>query len=239
MNIAKKHILVTGATSGIGRALVKLLIAKSDFVVHAVGRNAEALHSLADEMGSANTSTYLCDLGNEKELRALLDAVNKNTEHLDWIIHSAGYIDPHEATALDSASIHTTFETNVYAPMTLVDLFSKVMREDGGHIFISSTAGLWSSPSFPIYSASKAALNAFARSLAKQWVSQQRSSITICPGATNTPMRQKAQGDAQSHQSPDVVAEVIVRVISGESSYKNGDVVVVRDGADTLHQSLD
>ncbi len=235
MDLDKKHFLVTGASSGIGRALA-LALSSEDSVIHAVGRNEHSLQELSNEIGPGGTCImYHTNIRNHDERRALFESVSKETDHLDWIIHSAGYIDPHESEKMEESSIAATFETNVYAPMMITALFEKKLADEGGILFVSSTAGLWSSPRFP----SKAALNAYARALARQWSSSHRSSISLCPGATNTPMREVAAHDAHQHQSPTVVAEVISRIIKGDSSYKNGDIIVVRDGVDTLNSSMD
>jgi short-subunit dehydrogenase len=237
MNNKKKHVLITGASSGIGKATASLL-RNGHTHIHAVGRSEEALKILQTVIGADHCTIYQIDLRSEVERNSLERAITQNCEHIDWIIHCAGFIDPNESTLIAADSMRQTFETNTYAPIILHSLLLPHMQANGGVVFVSSTAGIWGSETFPIYSASKAAINMYAQSIARMWAQTLRTSITLCPGATNTPMRERARGDADQHQSPEIVAATIVKIILGESSYKNGDVVIVRDGVDSLYQSL-
>ena len=75
---------------------------------------------------------------------------------------------------------------------------------------------------------SKAAVNSFAQALARN--RPELFFYSVCPGPTNTKMREKIAADAKSSQSPMVVANVIGDILSGGTTYVSGDIIVVRDG---------
>ena len=62
--------------------------------------------------------------------------------------------------------------------------------------------------------------------------------LTICPGPTNTPMREKLAKDSINHQDPSIIGEAILQFILKKTDYKNGDVVIIRDGRESLYSSL-
>lgn len=107
----------------------------------------------------------------------------------------------------------------------------------GGVISISSTASLWGNPGFPNYAASKGALNTFTLALGKQFDTSERSAIVICPGGTNTAMRERIAHDSSTQQSPEVIAACITEIIEHRSPFKNKDIVVIRDGVITKHNT--
>jgi hypothetical protein len=65
-----------------------------------------------------------------------------------------------------------------------------------------------------------------------------KKSIVVAPGRTNTAMRERVAHDASQYQGPEVVAQAMVNIILDKSTYKNGDIVVIKDSTDTLHSQL-
>ena len=96
-------------------------------------------------------------------------------------------------------------------------------------ISISSTAGVWGNPDYPIYSSSKAALNVFTSSIHKKWLTQNKYAFSICPGPTNTQMRERIARDAALHQKTNIVAEYIGKILSTPEKYKNHPLYIVRE----------
>jgi NAD(P)-dependent dehydrogenase (short-subunit alcohol dehydrogenase family) len=93
----------------------------------------------------------------------------------------------------------------------------------------SSTAGLWGGGTTPLYAASKSALHGFAFSLQKDFGSE-RSSIVVCPGPSNSPMREAHAQDATLHQSPDTIAKILLDDVLSARDEREQKLFVIRKG---------
>jgi short-subunit dehydrogenase len=232
------RVLITGAEGGIGNALLEKL-RKEGVHILAVGYNKQALDGFQEEYGADSDlfHAFSADLSNRTNIDKLHNDVLHEVSAVDWIIHTAGFIDENEPKhAFHEETVKKTFAVNTFGVMWLTELFSEVVTK--GVITISSTAGIWGNRDYPIYSASKAAVTNYGRSLARTFEERDLSSIIICPGPTNTKMRERIATDAKDHQSPDVIASLISSIMAGESEYKNGDTIIARDGDHKLHQAL-
>ena len=229
--MTKKHILIIGATGGIGSAIVRAL-AKKDAIIFATGRDIGRLAKLEDDLKETKCEhqIYSLDLSDLKNIKIFENAFRKQNTRLDWIIYCSGHIEKSETTRLlEIEEVDLTMKLNLLAPIELTHLFEKYIREGGGVLFISSTAGIWGNGEYPIYSTAKGALNNFAKSLAKKWGGEKKS-MAICPGPTNTPMREIIANDAANHQDPKEVAAVAEKLIYDNDSRMNGNILVVRNG---------
>ncbi len=138
-----------------------------------------------------------------------------NPYAIDWIIFAHGVINEND--------IEETFEVNTLKCIRQTFDLLPLVRH--GIIFISSTAAITANSKFPIYSASKAAINVFAESMAKAY--PEKKFYALCPGPTNTKMWQRLglEGEAQD---PIEVAKAIKRIIDGE--FESGSIITVRKG---------
>lgn len=203
-----KTILLTGAAGGIGSATKTALEATGAMVI-AVDRQ------------DADLSSY-------DDIKALALRVVKKTP-LDWLVFAHGFISAEtELEKQNPEEIKTTFDLNILSVIYLTQLLLPHLRPGGGIVFISSVAGLHPNGRYAAYSASKAAVNAFSQALARNKPAY--TFYSVCPGPTNTRMREKIATDAKTSQPPVVVAGLIATLISGASDYKSGDIIVVRDG---------
>lgn len=134
---------------------------------------------------------------------------------VDWLICAHG--------VLDEEDIMTTMVSNVVWNISLA------RRCKGAKIiFISSTAGIKGNDKYPVYAASKAALNTYGKSISKH-----RECYLVCPGPTDTKMWRNLNLDGYA-QYPSTVAGAVEDVISGQ--YKSGSIITVRNGLITCEQ---
>jgi len=240
MKNCKKIILITGATGGIGKAIALLLAQQKGYCILAIDRNSRKLKALQKNITSCGGICYLykTDLAQYTELKKLYKNIYEKFKTIDWIVHSSGYIDIKEtfSSKISTPLIQNTFAVNTFSPIYLTQQFLKHIKRDGGVIYISSTAGIHGNDKFPIYSASKGALNNYSEALAKYLAAKKISSIVVCPGPTNTPMREKVAHDASDQQSPYTIASVIQKIIGRKSVYKNGDIIIVRNKKKSLYK---
>lgn len=238
--IGKRNILITGATGGIGRAIAHALSAV-DTTLLIVGRDRESIDTCSKELidQGALVIPYVTELEDKISLDELSAKVRTDIPHLDWIIHAAGYIDENEPKQqVPYDVLERTFRINTLAPLYLTESLKDILSPEGGVINISSTASHWGNPDFPIYAASKGALNTYTQALGKQFDTSKKLAITICPGGTNTAMRERVAHDRATQQSPDVIADCIKDIIEQRSAFKNKDVVIIRDGVITKHAPI-
>lgn len=230
----KDVIIVTGATGGIGSAIVELLAPTA--VVIAVGKTSHSLKDLQERIKHKGLQCIPCVADLEKPTGArIISRKARSTGTVTWIVHSAGFVSTEESFMMKPAILLKTFAVNVFSFIEVLGPLLPALKK--GVIAISSTAALWGNPRYPIYGASKAALNIAMQSLARQFGNDGRRAIAICPGPTNTKMRGRIAGDAAKQQSPEIVA-ALVRDIIFKNIHDNGDILVIRDGVSTLHERL-
>jgi len=120
----------------------------------------------------------------------------------------------------------------VTAPFKLIKAVLPGMQaRKSGQIFsIASRANIYGYPKMAVYAATKAAITSLGQTVALE--NPDLKSIVVLPGRTNTPMQHMLRGAmvAQSAQSPEFVAEMIVKVINGKVAIKNGDILLIDDG---------
>lgn len=212
-----KNILVTGAQGGIGASIVRMLQDAGYNVVSVTHEDA--------------------DLSSAESVALLRERVTKEISSFDWVICAHGYVDT-ETVWENQTSEHTqeTFAVNTLSIFYIAQQFLPSLTEGGGMIAISSSAGVQPNGRLATYSASKAAVNALMQAFARN--KPEYRFVTICPGPTNTQMRERLAGDAAKMQSPDVIAEAVRAAIENTEEYKSGDILLVRDGVTTTVSRL-
>ena len=208
-----KTIFITGATSGIGRKMTELCIAKG-YTVYATGRNESSL-SILQALGA---HVFQADLRNKEDI----DRVTAALPAIDVAILNAGLGIFANAYDLEDEAIDTMLETNVRAPIYLAKRLAPGMiaRGHGHFIFVGSQAGKVATRKASVYAASKHAITGFANGLRLELADHNVKVTGVYPGPIDTPFLQKADAtnayrDAISRFliTPDYVAENVMKVI--------------------------
>ena len=211
--------LVTGAGSGIGRAIAVALAAAGGNVV-LCGRRVEELGETAVQVEGAGGAPIVMptDLASDDALSRLATAVGEaGRGRLDVLVHAAA---THVRGSLDQLSpddLDETLRVNVRAPVLLTRLVLPLLRAAPGDVvFVNTSAALSSPPSSAAYAASKAALRSAADSL-RQHVNQDGIRVlSIFPGRTATDLQAAIQREEGRVYRPELllqpsdVAEVVV-----------------------------
>jgi NAD(P)-dependent dehydrogenase (short-subunit alcohol dehydrogenase family) len=216
--LADRIALVTGASRGIGRA-VALALAREGAHVVAVARTVGGLEEIDDEAKKLGSSTTLVplDMRDFGGLYRLAAALNERYQHLDILIGNAAIggqrspLDHIEPQAWDDA-----FAINVTANFHLIRSMAALLRnaQAGRAVFITSGAATNARAYGGPYSASKAALNALARTYAAETDSTPIRVNLFNPGPTRTRMRAAVMPgeDPMTLPTPEEVAEKIVEL---------------------------
>lgn len=188
---ADRWIIVTGASSGIGRAICRELSAQGARLA-LVGRNAERLELTAHDLGDrARTTIHVLDLANHGDVIAGVRQIAANTGPIYGLCHAAGITLtlPLSATRTDRA--RAVMDINFFAGLELCRAFIErsTLREDGGSIlWISSVYAHVGAPGQIAYCASKGAINASVRAMAAELAPRHVRVNSLSPGLVKTEM---------------------------------------------------
>jgi len=186
--VSQKICLLTGASSGLGRALT-LELAHRGYQVIAVARSADLLAQLAAEHGSIRA--YPLDVTDDQALRTLAQTLAADYGRLDLVVLNAGTCEYVQASDLDLAAFDRTFALNFRAVVVATKLLLPLLPRGSQLAFVSSLAHLFPFGRAEAYGASKAALSYFADSLRADLAT---TGIQICliePGFVDTPLTRK------------------------------------------------
>lgn len=220
IGMASRRALVTGASSGIGRVLAKLM-AEKGYRVLAVARRRERLEDLARETGGA-VSYLAVDLADPGSLDAIEAAV-REMRGLEVLVNNAGFAVARGVLEQSPEEIEAQFLVNAVRPLQLVRRLVKYMGE-GGVVVNVVTAGVHVVlAGLPVYGASKAALHYADRELRGELEARGIRLVEVLPGPVRTEFFRRA---GLSEPRWAVSAEAVARAILGAVE-KGRDVVYV------------
>lgn len=188
-------VAVTGASSGLGRALAQFLDSRGVHV-YAFARRAESLEKLAAD--SRDIRVVAGDVNDEADCERLFETIASERGRLDGFVNNAGVsvVTPASRETVDE--FRWQVETNLIAPFRLAKLAHTAMRQTGGSILnVASIMGQTSIDHLPEagYVASKAGLIGLTRELASQWGRHQVRVNALAPGFFPTEMTDELVGD--------------------------------------------
>jgi NAD(P)-dependent dehydrogenase (short-subunit alcohol dehydrogenase family) len=178
-----KQILITGASSGIGRA-VAIECSKSEANLIISGRNSENLNETYSLLNGKNHNVLTADMNFESEISNLVDKL----PILNGIVHCSGINTKSLVKFLNEDKINSVMKTNFNAPALLMkDLIKqKKLQKNASIIMISSIASTYAAISNTVYASSKGALNSLVRVLALELAAQNIRVNGIQPGMIRT-----------------------------------------------------
>lgn len=213
--------VVTGASSGIGRAIA-LALAQQGAEICVLGRNSEALAETVAVTQQFSTATaFSVDLTKEEKFETLLKHVGEKAGRLDILVHSAGVIQQNLMEHARIEDLDSQYATNVRAPYLLSQrLLPALKKAQGQIVFINSSVGIAvRRPEVGQYAATKHALKAIADSLREEVNPKGIRVLSLYLGRTATPMQEALfQREGREYQpetllQPEDVASVVVHTL--------------------------
>ncbi|UYM03647.1 SDR family NAD(P)-dependent oxidoreductase [Solicola gregarius] len=183
-------VAVTGASSGIGRA-VACRLATAGATVLAVARRGDELSALAAEFADAGGGLVVpvvADVTDPATPRRLSAVLEQHSGRLDGLVNCAGLARFASIDSADLEDLDRMLAVNVRAPAALIQVLLPALRAaDGSVVTVTSIGGVVAMPDRALYGASKAAANSLTRSLAHELAPGVRVNAVV-PGAVDTPM---------------------------------------------------
>jgi len=190
MSYSQKYILITGASSGIGRACTEYL-ALNGFKIYAGARkneDIEALNSIKNVIG------LKIDVTDEQTIKDAFNLVKNETSRLYAIVNNAGIVSAGPLMDISTNDLINQFNVNLIGVHRITSTFFPLILESKGRIImISSNSGFFAAPFFGPYSASKFALEGYSDSLRRELLLYDVKVIIIQPGRINTAIWSKGE----------------------------------------------
>ena len=189
---AGRLAVVTGASSGIGRAIA-LQLAALGVDLWLIGRRAETLEATAAEARRSGTQAWICalDIRSDVDLERFRDRLRKDGEGLDILVHSAGAHFLGAVADAPVAELDEQYQVNLRGPYVLTQLLLPLLRVRRGQIvFVNSSAGLEARAHVGAYAATKHALKALADALRHEVNADGVRVVSVYPGRTATPLQE-------------------------------------------------
>ena len=243
-----KVAVITGGSSGIGLAAAKAFVDEGAYVFIAGRRQAE-LDKAKAAIGR-NVSTVQTDVAKLGDLDRLFAQVKAEKGGLDVLVASAGFVEVAPMAAVTPEHFDKTFSINARGVFFSVQKAAPLMRDGGSVVLVSSGAHLKGIPVYVTYSATKAALRSFARSMAAELKDRGIRVNTLSPGAIDTPIidgqfktKEEADGAREMFKQmtplgrigkPEEMAKAILFLASSDSSHTTGADLVADGGGSQI-----
>ncbi len=175
-----KIVLITGCSSGIGRALAQEFFQRN-FIVYATARKIETL----DKLKQQGMYTLSLDVNDNKNVDEVISHIIQQSGKIDILINNAGYASISPLIDLSADVLENQFQTNVFSPLYLIQKTFPHMKENGGGMIVNigSISGIFSTPFAGAYCATKAAVHSLSDALRMELAPFNIKVVTVQPGA--------------------------------------------------------
>jgi len=239
-SLTGKCILVTGASSGIGRATA-VECSKMGARLILTARNEERLKETLNQLHGTGHEYRVCDLYDAESIKQMADALPE----IQGLVNNAGYSQTLPVQFINEKSYRDLLQVNTMAPIMLLSILVKKKRLKAGSsvVFTGSVSGLGkTSPGNTMYASSKGAIIAFAMGAAKELAEKHIRVNTVCPGMVETNIisnlsvsQEQLDADRLSfplkrYGKPEEVAWAIIYLLSDAAAWVTGTNLLIDGG---------
>lgn len=238
--LENKTILVTGASSGIGKATA-IVCSKMGAHVVITGRNEERLHETFQELEGEGHQQIIAELTNEDDLKRLVDEVPL----LDGLVNNAGIGSKTPINFIKQSALQNILDVNTIAPIMLTKMLlkKKKLQKGASMVLTSSISGVCSVDiGNTLYSVSKSAIDGFMKNAAKELAEKGIRVNSVNPGMVDTPINdysnvseEQIQADLlryplKRHGKPEEIAYAIIYLLSDAAAWVTGTALKIDGG---------
>ena len=240
--MSKKTVLITGATRGIGKAILEAF--NNDYLIIGTGTSKESLSSITENLKSLKIEgkAFKLDLNDRQSIKALSLSLDKEEIYPDILINNAGITRDNIMLRMQEDEWDDVINIHLNGQYLLIKSFLKKMVKNrwGRIINISSTSAALGNKGQANYAAAKAGIEAMSRSLARELGSRNINVNCVAPGFIETDMTKeisKGNEDFFASQIPlgrlgksSEIAEVVHFLASDQANYITGQTLHVNGG---------
>lgn len=235
-----KNVLITGATGGIGSAILDIFY-KNGFNIIASGTNEDKLKKLQDKY-SERVSAIKCDLSDENQINHLVSQAQASCDSIDILINNAGITKDNVFLRMQKDQWDDVLNVNLNSNFLLTKLVIKGMikKRWGRIVNITSVVAKMGNAGQANYVASKSAIEGFSRTLAQEVASRNITINCVAPGFVDTDILSTIEPEKLKDMTknipvgrigtPEDVSNAVFFLSSEESSYITGQVIHVNGG---------
>lgn len=239
-SLSGKTIMVTGASSGIGRTAA-IECSKIGARVIITARNTERLTETFDSLSGDNNEMIICDLEDASQIEAMIDSLPE----LQGVINNAGYTKILPIPFIDEESLKSILQVDTIAPIIILKnlVKKKKLRQGASVVFTSSMAGLGKvSAGNTMYAASKGAISSFVQGAALELASKGIRVNAVCPGMVDTNIldsgtisneqleKDKLNYPLKRYGKPEDIAWAMIYLLSEASAWVTGTNMIIDGG---------
>ena len=249
-----KVALVTGATTGIGRATAEAFLERGVSALVATGHDPDRLGAMQETLsahpGGVTVSALRWRAEAAEDAAAVAGRIGEMHGRLDVAVLNAGVTWPAPLGAIEAEAAQRQFMVNVTGPLLLVQALAPILAPGGSVILTTSCLDVLGMPGMAVYAASKAALRSLARTLSVELADRDVRVNTVAPGPVETPIYGKLGMDeaqlaemsadiagrvpAGRFAQPHEIAGAVAFLASDASAYMRGAEMPVDGGWSTL-----
>lgn len=232
-----KTVVVTGVTSGIGKAVAERLVGSGHRVV-GLARSKEKLDALAAAHPD-KLLPFVCDVRDAARVKEVVQEIVAEVGTVDALVNNAGLLKFSATHDLSDADLLAQVETILFGTiyMTRALLPTFIAQQRGLVVNLGSVSGQKASPKMAAYGAAKAGVENFTKSIALEYADKNIRAITICPGTIETGLMDKMMFAMIGKKvpmkrigQPKEVAGLVEFLLSEDAAYMTGSSVVVDGG---------
>lgn len=237
-NLENKHILVTGASSGMGAIFAKM-ISEQGAKVSLLARNEERLQQTKESLSGEGHDYFVCDLTDEEQIKMAVADIGL----VDGVVFCAGINEFVPVKFVKQDKFEKIFNTNYFSQVILLKMLlkKKKVNKKSSLVFISSLSSVMGVSGTLLYASSKAAINSAVKVLASELSASGIRVNAICPGIVKTPMISQTNIDEEQFLeqekqyplglgTPEDVGGAVIYHLADESRWLTGNIMIMDGG---------
>ncbi len=220
MKNSRPVVLITGCSTGIGRALAEEFN-RQDFTVYATARKIEIL----SDLNKTGIHTLTLDVNNEKNIKQVISQIIKEQGKVDALVNNAGYSSVCPLSEIPLKELRLQYETNIFSAINLIQQVvpHMVKNKSGKIVNMGSVSGILTTPFAGAYCSSKASLHSLSESLRMELAPFNIKVLIVQPGAIKSNLGDTSKSSVSRSVTSNSIYASILNSIIERADYSQQD----------------